>query len=158
MRPTLANDEVPSPQMTSGVVSEDRRTIEEQENILNGIFCPEPPFSSLETNNTRIGLTSNIHTYASNPNPQAHFYPGPNPPHISIPKPLYFVTEPNENPTSPNSKSGVEHHIQTCPIISENINPNPNPMLLPAPKPLNHSPLLLRVLPPTPNLTFHHLP
>lgn len=44
MRPTYAHDEVPSPRVTSGVVSEDHRTIQVQENILNGIFSLDPPF------------------------------------------------------------------------------------------------------------------
>lgn len=145
MRQTYAHDEVPSPRMPSGVVSV-HRTIEEQENILNGIFSPDPPFSNLNPNCTRNGLHSITLTTPIDHSPRAHLIPSPNTPHISIPKPLYFVTEPTESPTSPNSSPILDHHIQNNPTISEDfspsqspshmsIGPNPNPLLLPTPEP-----------------------
>ncbi|KAI8552213.1 hypothetical protein RHMOL_Rhmol06G0248800 [Rhododendron molle] len=120
--------------MPSGGSSGSRRTIVEQENILNGIFSPDPPFSSLETNFTRIGLISKNSTLVPYSNPQAQTLPGPNLPQISISNSLYFATEPNESPTSPTSKSIVEHPTQISPIISEEFSPNHNLKLLPGPQ------------------------
>ncbi|KAI8573810.1 hypothetical protein RHMOL_Rhmol01G0304500 [Rhododendron molle] len=124
MRPTYAPDEVPSPRRPSGVSSDDRRTIEEQENILNGISSLDPPLSSLQTNLIHNGLPSNL-------NLQAQSVPGPITPHINIPKPIYFVTEPTDSPTYPAPRSIVDHHFQISPIPAENSNPSPDPLLLP---------------------------
>ncbi|KAI8538978.1 hypothetical protein RHMOL_Rhmol09G0145500 [Rhododendron molle] len=52
---------------------------------------------------------------------QAHSNSGPLPPNQ---EPIYFVTEPSDNPPSPKYKPSPQHQTETQPLIIEEINPN----------------------------------